>query len=225
MSTKRCVKCKISKNLSDFTNNKTKKDGKNNYCKICQQIYRKQNKKHIQKYLKTYRAKNKNQLSDWYKKYRHNNKKRIKDKDAQYRKKNKDKIQKYNKKWRQKNRDLINNKKKQYYCRRKLNIDYRLLNNLRSRIRAAIKNGKKCMKTTEILGASIESVRLHLESKFTEGMNWANYGLYGWHIDHIVPCDKFDLSKKSEQKKCFHYTNLQPLWAKENIKKSNKIIY
>ena len=56
-------------------------------------------------------------------------------------------------------------------------------------------------------------------------MSWENYGYYGWHIDHIIPCSKFDLSKLEEQKKCFHFTNLQPLWALDNIKKSNKLNY
>ena len=225
MSTKTCVKCKVSKALLNFTNNKTKKDGKNNYCKVCQQTYRKQNRKKIQKYLKKYRTKNKKKLTNLYKTYRHNNKEKIKYKDAQYREKNKEKIQKYNKKWRKKNKLLINKKKKEYYYRRIVDIDYRILNNLRSRIRIAIKNGKKCSKTIDILGASIEEVRFHIQKQFKEGMSWENYGLYGWHIDHIIPCDKFDLSKTNDQKKCFHYTNLQPLWAKDNIKKSNKIIY
>ena len=54
-------------------------------------------------------------------------------------------------------------------------------------------------------------------------MSWFNYGVFGWHMDHIIPCSKFDLSRLDEQRKCFHFSNLQPMWAKENIKKSNKI--
>jgi len=55
-------------------------------------------------------------------------------------------------------------------------------------------------------------------------MNWDNYGLYGWHIDHIIPCDAFNLIEEEEQLKCFHYTNLQPLWAEENLRKSNNLL-
>jgi len=60
---------------------------------------------------------------------------------------------------------------------------------------------------------SIDFLKNYLESKFTKGMTWENRGLYGWHIDHIIPCSSFDLSDPEQQKKCFHYTNLQPLWA------------
>lgn len=55
-------------------------------------------------------------------------------------------------------------------------------------------------------------------------MSWENYGIRGWHIDHIKPCASFDLSIIEEQKECFHYTNLQPLWWHENLAKSDKII-
>jgi len=58
--------------------------------------------------------------------------------------------------------------------------------------------------------------------QFKPGMTWDNYGYYGWHIDHKVPCSNFDLSKPEEQYKCFHYTNLQPLWAEENLIKGGK---
>ncbi len=66
--------------------------------------------------------------------------------------------------------------------------------------------------------------REHLEKQFKEGMTWENHGLYGWHIDHIIPCASFDLTDLEQQKKCFHYTNLQPLWAKENLIKGVKIL-
>ena len=71
----------------------------------------------------------------------------------------------------------------------------------------------------------MQDLKIHLQEKWLPGMSWENYGYYGWHIDHIIPCSKFDLSKLEEQKKCFHFTNLQPLWAADNIKKSNKVNY
>ena len=79
--------------------------------------------------------------------------------------------------------------------------------------------------TTTTTESSIEDLRFHLQKNWLPGMSWENYGYYGWHIDHIIPCSKFDLSKLEEQKKCFHFTNLQPLWALDNIKKSNKLNY
>jgi len=75
----------------------------------------------------------------------------------------------------------------------------------------------------ELIGCSVEVLWSHIESQFTTGMTKENYGVHGWHIDHIIPCDSFDFSDPEQQKQCFHYTNLQPLWAKDNIAKSNKI--
>jgi hypothetical protein len=76
------------------------------------------------------------------------------------------------------------------------------------------------MNTEELLGCSIENLKKHLEKQFTQGMSWKNYGK--WHVDHIKPCANFDLSKKTEQQKCFNYNNLQPLWAVDNLKKGVK---
>ncbi len=73
-----------------------------------------------------------------------------------------------------------------------------------------------------MIGCSWIDFKIYLESKFTEGMSWDNYGK--WHIDHIVPLSSFDLSDPVQLEKACHYTNLQPLWAKDNLKKSNKII-
>lgn len=74
----------------------------------------------------------------------------------------------------------------------------------------------------ELTGCSKDDLYSHLESKFTEGMNWDNYGK--WHIDHIKPCVSFDLTDTEEQKKCFHWTNLQPLWAIDNMRKGAKYV-
>ena len=76
----------------------------------------------------------------------------------------------------------------------------------------------------DLVGCTPEFLRSYLESLFTEGMTWDNYGPKGWHVDHILPCASFDLTKEEEQKKCFHYTNLQPLWWFDNLRKSDKIL-
>ena len=83
--------------------------------------------------------------------------------------------------------------------------------------------GKKQSKTFELLGYSVEDLKKHLESQFKDGMSWSNHGKFGWHIDHILPCASFDLTNPEEQKKCFHYSNLQPLWWNENLAKSKHL--
>lgn len=71
-------------------------------------------------------------------------------------------------------------------------------------------------------GCTIPEFIQHLEAGFKDGMTWKNYGRYGWHIDHIVPCSKFNLTVAENIKTCFHFSNTQPMWAKENHKKGNK---
>lgn len=85
-------------------------------------------------------------------------------------------------------------------------------------------SAKKANKIFSLVGCTPSELVAHLERLFKPGMTWENYGLHGWHVDHKMPCKAFDLTKPEEQKKCFHYTNLQPLWAKENWTKSAKII-
>jgi hypothetical protein len=98
---------------------------------------------------------------------------------------------------------------------------------LRARISSIIKAKSKDVKVSKggsavkDLGCSLEELMSHLESKFTKGMNWDNYG--EWHIDHIMPLSIYDLTNELEFKKAVHYSNLQPLWAIDNLRKSNKI--
>ena len=98
--------------------------------------------------------------------------------------------------------------------------NFQLACNLRTRLLSALKGKTKSKRTLELLGCSIDFLRKHLEKQFKRGMTWDNHSVHGWHIDHIKPCAKFDLSKPEEQAKCFNYTNLQPLWAKNNLKKN-----
>ena len=95
-----------------------------------------------------------------------------------------------------------------------------LTNLLRKRIRIVLTgNGiPRLGRTVELLGCTIEEARSHLESQFSEGMSWENAG--EWHIDHIRPCASFDLTYPEQQMMCFHHTNLQPLWAKDNLSKN-----
>jgi hypothetical protein len=73
------------------------------------------------------------------------------------------------------------------------------------------------------LGCSFEKLKRHLESQFQPGMTWKNYGLHGWHIDHIKPLVLFDLTNRKQFLEACNYKNLQPLWAKENLSKKGKI--
>lgn len=106
--------------------------------------------------------------------------------------------------------------------RRKTDESYRIADNYRRRINLALKGvGVKIGSTTKLLGCSIDKLKEHLEAQFEPWMTWENYGIKGWHIDHIRPCSSFDLTKEKEQRKCFHYTNLAPLLWKDNISKGS----
>lgn len=109
------------------------------------------------------------------------------------------------------------------YAKEKWNndINYRLTKLLRNRVRAMVTKGCKSAHTLDLLGCSIDELKAHLEMQFEPGMTWDN--CEEWHIDHIIPCSYFDLTKEENQRICFNYRNLQPLWAKDNVKKSNKI--
>ena len=108
--------------------------------------------------------------------------------------------------------------------RLKADIVFKLKHRLRRRIRACVTQKRNRATFNELLGCTAEECYEHLESLFKEGMTWDNYGLKGWHIDHIIPCASFNLLDLGEQKKCFNYKNLQPLWWWENLSKGDKIL-
>ena len=121
-------------------------------------------------------------------------------------------------------KDTIERTAKRVIERFNTDLNYRLRMLLRGRIRSVMKtkNAKKNSQVYDLLGCSLESFKKHMENQFSSGMSWSNIGK--WHIDHIYPLSKFDLTKLEEQKKAFHYTNMQPLWAKDNLQKSSKIL-
>ncbi len=153
---------------------------------------------------------------------------------AEYYKKNPDKCREARKRWYKKNRDKILEQKRspehQAYQReyvkriRATNARFKIGCNLRCRIGAATRarRVKPSASTIQLLGCSIDQFRAQLESQFTDGMTWEEFMAGRIHIDHIRPCASFDLTKESEQKKCFHHSNLQPLWAEDNHRKHAK---
>lgn len=106
-------------------------------------------------------------------------------------------------------------------AKRHTNPQLRLVHRLRERVRHALKkcNGIKCYKTEHLTGCTWQELHNHIGSQLADGMSWDNMG--EWHIDHIRPCSSFDLTKEQEQLECFHFSNLQPLWAKDNYTKSD----
>jgi len=124
--------------------------------------------------------------------------------------------------WEKANRDGRNAYHLNYFKDRiKVDPYFKLKCNLRTRVKLAMSNGGRTNSSESLLGASFEVVHNHITQLLKPGMTWENYGRDTWHIDHIVPLAAFDLTKEAEQKKAFHYTNLQPLWAEDNYSKSS----
>jgi len=247
MKTKVCSRCKEEKVVCDFFTDKSKEDGLYSSCKVCKKKYFSDNKIKIENYQKEWRLNNqgynkkfkqknpnyvknyydtnKNKMIDSVKKHYNKNKETILPKvrmsSLKYYYENREIIKEKHKKYRKDNRTKIN----KYVSERKFNNPiYRLSHIVRNRIKnfLKLKNIPKKNKTFEIVGCSPEFLKEYIQNKFTEGMSWDNHGSYGWHIDHIIPLS----SAKTEEQmyKLCHYTNLQPLWAEENLKKSDKIL-
>ena len=197
-----------------------------------------EHRKKMQEYMKVYfrNPKNKKKLMGNHKRWIKENKLRWREIQNRGQKKYHDteygRIATNNRmnRWREKNRKyhLKQQKKwrkKRYLIYKKL-PKYRIEASLRNRFRKILKAQKVQKKNhaIQLLGCDINFFKKYVAKKFKPGMSWDNWNLYSWHLDHIRPCSSFDLTKEEEQKRCFHYTNLQPLWATENLKKSNKII-
>jgi len=167
----------------------------------CKTWYRLNREKHKAD-TKSYRLANKDKMKASDKVYYINNKDRIR----AYQKANKDKINSY-----------IKNRKK-------TDVQFKLRSNLRARLHRAINRNSKAGSAVKDLGCSIKEFKQYLESKFQTNMNWDNWSFEGWHIDHIKPLASFDLTDREQLLIACHYTNLQPLWAKDNMAKGDKII-
>jgi len=259
---KTCTKCKVEKELTEFSLCKKSKGGFRSICKECrrkenkeynlknkQKIkeYKLKNSEQIKKKNKEYYLKNKDVISKKLKEYNLNNKDVIKKKNRERYLINKEKVADNGREYRLKNLDKIKTSKNNYYLKNKESIsirskEYRLNNKenrnkrerekrkvdplykLKSNIRSLIglyirkKGYSKTSRTHEILGCSYEEFKVHLESQFTDGMTWDNSG--EWHMDHKIPM--CSANTEEEVIKLNHYTNFQPLWSEDNLKKGIK---
>jgi hypothetical protein len=158
--------------------------------------------------------------------YREKNKERERKRGREYYYKNRDSVNKKTMEWRKthpEKRRIIDAKTRKRRFRE--NKNQKILLYIKHRIKCFLFKGVKSKKTENLLGCNPQEFKSYIESKFKDGMSWENYGDKGWHIDHIIPCSAFDLTDTEQQKKCFHYTNTQPLWAIENLKKGFKILH
>jgi hypothetical protein len=205
METKICSKCGGEKSVCEFRKDKQKKDGLYSSCKKCLKNIRENNIEHCLMLSKK-----------WY----NNNREKSNNLSSVWIKNNPEKIKLIKKNWEQKNRKHRN----QYSVnKRKHDPIIKLTENVRTRIRIflSLKNISKKNKTFEIVGCSPQFLKKYLEQKFTEGMSWDLMGKH-IHIDHIVPLSS--ANTEEEVYKLCHYTNLQPLWAEDNLKKGDKIL-
>ena len=195
---KKCSKCSIIITEKNKTSRAV--------CKTCQSIQK-----------KDYKIRNKEKVAESAKKYYLENKKKHSEYYKEHYKKNKDTYMENNRLWRQENRDEINKKANERFQNDPI---ARLKKNCRTRINSVLKNHS--LQSLELIDCTIPFFKDWLQSSFKDGMTFENYGSY-WHVDHVIPCSKFDLTNENEIKDCFRWTNLQPLEATVNISKQDKI--
>jgi len=240
MMLKKCSKCLVEKEVCDFHKHKGTNDGYYTICKVCRKPISKKysdehrdliNAQHSKKYYENHeenlikgreRIKNEREKRLYMsKRYYDNNKDKVKEYQKKYYELNKEKIKKQSKEWVSNNREKMNKKvNERNKTRKKEDILYRLKSKLKTDIYISLKRRKKSKKLEEIIGLSLNEYKKYIENQFEEWMTWENWGIYTWHIDHIKPLS----SAKTEEEiyLLWHYTNLRPLSANDNLKKGNK---
>jgi hypothetical protein len=207
---KTCNQCNTEKPYSDFHKKTSSKDGFTTICKNCRKVYT--NNFYIQN-SETIKLKRKEELQLFPE--------RVKNRRKKTYQKNRDKrIEEVKIHYKNNKESIIETKKKYIAKRRKIDIEFKLQMIVRSRLSKFI-SGKTNEFMEKILGCNFSNFKIYIEEKFVDGMSWENHSIHGWHIDHIIPLSS--AKNKEDLYKLCHYTNLQPLWAKDNLLKSNKI--
>jgi hypothetical protein len=236
MCKKVCSKCGEEKSLEEFGKLSSSKDGFKYYCKKCNclnyKIYREKYPDKKKETSKKYRDENKDKWFLYYeknkeiiknraKKYNNENREYVLKRKKEYYEKNKEKLKPSYKKYKNENKDKRNEQER---IKKQTDILYHLKSKVRCRLNVFLKsrNITKRNQTFSIVGCTPEELKVHLETQFTEGMTWGLLMEGKIHLDHILPLS----SAKTEEEvyKLCHYSNLQPLWAEDNLKKGNKIL-
>lgn len=228
-----CLFVDLLQCLESFSKNPRSKDGLNYQCKTCDKKYKEKNKELTKEYNKIYNKDyyidNNQRLLKRAKKRYEENKKQILEQQKQYYQTHKDQMNEYHKMYCTKNKQYLLEWYKKYRTKKKQeDIQYVLRNSLWSRLCHAIKNNQKSGSAVADLMMSIADFKIYLEKRFYpnpdtgEMMTWENYGFYGWHIDHIIPLSAFDLTNREQFLKAVHYTNLRPMWAKQNLSENDR---
>jgi len=210
---KTCSRCKESKKLEEFYKKEREFLGVRNMCKEC-----------CKEDHKKWREKNPGKDAEAIKKRRKENPAQERGYREKYRVNNAEKERLRAEKYRIENREKYRESGKKSQARIRSTVKGKLTDNFRRSMRRMIlsKNGQS---TFSLVGYTVDDLRSHLESLFTDGMTWDNYGLYGWHIDHKIPLVAFNYEKPTDTdfKKAWCLSNLQPLWAFDNLTKGDRL--
>lgn len=222
---KKCSKCHVEKPSEMFTKSKSTSSGLSCQCKQCKagidKKYREANHEKKKEADRRYYAANSDKIrrraKDWY----DTNTERVTEYKRNYFQENKDAIYEYRKEYKQENGKQINSYMNEYMkSRYKNDLNYRIKSICNKRLRDYIRN--KTKQTMDYVGCDVDFLRLWLEFLFVEGMTWDNMGSV-WHIDHVRPCNSFDFNNEEEIYDCYHWSNLQPLFARDNISKNDNV--
>jgi len=216
---KKCSNCGKEKNINCFYKHRSSKNGIRSICKICS------DKEH-EKFVKS----NVEKMREWDKKYRHERRKTHPVESRKYSKKYSKthpvEVKAQKKRWIENNPDKVKAIRKRRDAKIRSTLKGKLSRNMSVRIYNYLRNGSKAGRKWELLvGFTADQLKTHLEKQFKDGMNWENYGKHGWHVDHKIPLAAFNFLSPEDIdfKKAWALSNLQPLWARENIQKSNKL--
>lgn len=230
---KSCPSCTNIKDCSEFYFKKSL-NSYASYCKVCSRArtrqWRLSNSEKKKQQDKDYAAKNQDKLKIIKDRWKENNSEKVKESNRKYYDSVKGTEKDPKSKWSRNNRlysknYFQNNKEKwrnRYNLRYHGEVEFKIASLIRSRFRLALKGNAKKGSAIVMLGCTIEHFKQYIASKFQEGMSWDNWGATGWHLDHIQPMCSVDVKNIEELKKVCHYTNFQPLWAKDNLSKGGK---